>query len=108
MSWFLGGYFFFLMIRPQPRSTRRYTLFPYTTLFRSAATRPAPWATCAIRIASTSSSSPRSEEHTSELHSRNDISYAVICLKKKNERMKNSHVIKYRIQTNDNKKKKKN
>src|SRR3546814_19608455 len=26
---------FFLMIRPPPRSTRTYTLFPYTTLFRS-------------------------------------------------------------------------
>src|SRR6188768_2387578 len=26
---------FFLMIRPPPRSTRRLTLFPYTTLFRS-------------------------------------------------------------------------
>src|SRR3546814_7199957 len=29
-------YFFFLMIRPPPRSTRTDTLFPYTTLFRSA------------------------------------------------------------------------
>src|SRR3546814_16350558 len=28
--------FFFLMIRRPPRSTRTYTLFPYTTLFRSA------------------------------------------------------------------------
>src|SRR3546814_18967772 len=27
--------FFFLMIRPQPSSTRTDTLFPYTTLFRS-------------------------------------------------------------------------
>src|SRR3546814_17949070 len=27
--------FFFLMIRPPPRSTRTATLFPYTTLFRS-------------------------------------------------------------------------
>ena len=27
--------FFFLMIRPPPRSTRPFTLFPYTTLFRS-------------------------------------------------------------------------
>src|SRR3546814_9941155 len=31
--------FFFLMIRRPPRSTRTDTLFPYTTLFRSA---PAP------------------------------------------------------------------
>src|SRR3546814_17500019 len=28
-------YFVFLMIRRPPRSTRTYTLFPYTTLFRS-------------------------------------------------------------------------
>src|SRR3546814_12607474 len=34
--WFIYGYFFFLMIRRPPRSTRTDTLFPYTTLFRSA------------------------------------------------------------------------
>src|SRR3546814_1461353 len=33
MLWFL--FFFFLMIRRPPRSTRTDTLFPYTTLFRS-------------------------------------------------------------------------
>src|SRR3546814_16888358 len=32
---FLSFCFFFLMIRRPPRSTRTYTLFPYTTLFRS-------------------------------------------------------------------------
>src|SRR3546814_18572042 len=31
-------HFFFLMIRRPPRSTRTYTLFPYTTLFRSSLT----------------------------------------------------------------------
>src|SRR3546814_13926861 len=31
--------FFFLMIRPPPRSTRTDTLFPYTTLFRSQIAR---------------------------------------------------------------------
>src|SRR3546814_12774078 len=31
----------FLMIRRPPRSTRTDTLFPYTTLFRSQALRPA-------------------------------------------------------------------
>src|SRR3546814_14831684 len=31
----LSMYFFFLMIRRPPRSTRTDTLFPYTTLFRS-------------------------------------------------------------------------
>src|SRR3546814_13194018 len=30
------SYMFFLMIRRPPRSTRTDTLFPYTTLFRSA------------------------------------------------------------------------
>src|SRR3546814_20234634 len=30
--------FFFLMIRRPPRSTRTYTLFPYTSLFRSTTT----------------------------------------------------------------------
>src|SRR3546814_10176991 len=34
--------FFFLMIRRPPRSTRTDTLFPYTTLFRSARARGAP------------------------------------------------------------------
>src|SRR3546814_18605871 len=33
---FIFFYFFFLMIRRPPRSTRTDTLFPYTTLFRSA------------------------------------------------------------------------
>src|SRR3546814_18829380 len=46
LYWYLGSlciyiissiYFFFLMIRPPPRSTRTDTLFPYTTLFRSDA-----------------------------------------------------------------------
>src|SRR3546814_14066561 len=32
-------FFFFLMIRRPPRSTRTDTLFPYTTLFRSQARR---------------------------------------------------------------------
>src|SRR3546814_14514871 len=32
--------FFFLMIRRPPRSTRTDTLFPYTTLFRSASALP--------------------------------------------------------------------
>src|SRR3546814_19642578 len=33
---------FFLMLRRQPRSTRTDTLFPYTTLFRSAVAEHAP------------------------------------------------------------------
>src|SRR3546814_14842708 len=35
-STFVIMFFFFLMIRRPPRSTRTDTLFPYTTLFRSA------------------------------------------------------------------------
>src|SRR3546814_9967616 len=88
-------YFFFLMIRRPPRSTRTDTLFPYTTLFRSLAplclftrvarvprsSRPrAPeQAGCLVRCACRL----RSEEHTSELQSLMRISYAVFCLKKK-------------------------
>src|SRR3546814_5678727 len=35
MCWRLLVFFFFLMTRRPPRSTRTDTLFPYTTLFRS-------------------------------------------------------------------------
>src|SRR3546814_14612120 len=38
----LFDFFFFLMIRRPPRSTRTDTLFPYTTLFRSRARFEAP------------------------------------------------------------------
>src|SRR5580765_8740873 len=64
MFFFLRLLFFFLMIRRPPRST----LFPYTTLFRSAASRgdagPAPSRGCRGHPAPR-----RSEEHTSELQS---------------------------------------
>src|SRR3546814_10355220 len=77
------------MIRRPPRSTRTDTLFPYTTLFRSA--RRIIWPTRTARRAITSrkkiwwtsSNAWRSEEHTSELQSLMRISYAVFCLKKK-------------------------
>src|SRR3546814_19223812 len=84
---------FFLMIRRPPRSTRTDTLFPYTTLFRSAASQtscsPAsngPTVSGGISGAACSGASRnvRSEEHTSELQSLMRISYAVFCLKKKN------------------------
>src|ERR1044071_10025831 len=68
--------FFFLMIRRPPRST----LFPYTTLFRSRIC--SVWSFCRWRHLRSPTRS-RSEEHTSELQSRVDISYAVFCLKKK-------------------------
>src|SRR3546814_10542851 len=94
------------MIRRPPRSTRTDTLFPYTTLFRSAVV-PA-----ALRQVDAAEEGDlvvdhhnllmmagadrmvivefemntrmiRSEEHTSELQSLMRISYAVFCLKKK-------------------------
>src|SRR3546814_3257672 len=90
------------MIRRPPRSTRTDTLFPYTTLFRSA-----PGAVIPVDVLQTALASARrddaehrlhavvpgprqigkrqvrSEEHTSELQSLMRISYAVFCLKKK-------------------------
>src|SRR3546814_8769143 len=102
--------FFVLMIRRPPRSTRTYTLFPYTTLFRSVSPRPpkrrsicychrsrvealhdpqrgkhaacdrSSWSGEIFRQAPRRR---RSEEHTSELQSLMRISYAVFCLKKK-------------------------
>src|SRR3546814_1797772 len=75
-------FFFFLMIRRPPRSTRTDTLFPYTTLFRSLRTQGHPHP--ALRVARwLTSKAGRSEEHTSELQSLMRISYAVFCLKKK-------------------------
>src|SRR3546814_18898307 len=94
--------FFFLMIRLTPRSTRTDTLFPYTTLFRSAGRTQdrnrhrSPGKkrrVVALRfvsghgqeapVTSTYACPRRSEEHTSELQSLMRISYAVFCLKKK-------------------------
>src|SRR3546814_1591109 len=84
------------MIRRPPRSTRTDTLFPYTTLFRSAARGYFSAFTTLVRADRESftldgrSRRPprdrmRSEEHTSELQSLMRISYAVFCLKKKNK-----------------------
>src|SRR3546814_3634530 len=100
------AYFFFLMIRRPPRSTRTDTLFPYTTLFRSRHdqlmfcvkqsqldnhSNPSyAYEFCWVEIQGTGRivldpmpSKDRSEEHTSELQSLMRISYAVFCLKKK-------------------------
>src|SRR3546814_1731783 len=90
------------MIRRPPRSTLTDTLFPYTTLFRSAPLvgdfplsqpRRCLWPDCGkavVRpreggraVAQGRGSAQRSEEHTSELQSLMRISYAVFCLKKK-------------------------
>src|SRR3546814_5295510 len=103
------------MRRRPPRSTRTDTLFPYTTLFRSACgvqrraverlsgdadgamQRPGECSddrllgdgrpVDALRQAGRARYGvhrPRSEEHTSELQSLMRISYAVFCLKQKN------------------------
>src|SRR3546814_9685899 len=100
------------MIRRPPRSTRTDTLFPYTTLFRSAGGRGdgarlgprqrgvrgrsaggrgaplleplrKPVAPGFILAQAHGPAGDRSEEHTSELQSLMRISYAVFCLKKK-------------------------
>src|SRR3546814_1342898 len=97
------------MIRRPPRSTRTDTLFPSTTLFRSArggdlrvgvdracARQAAPAALLpsvefrleqigGARHRQDEDEGDRSEEHTSELQSLMRISYAVFCLKKKKQ-----------------------
>src|SRR3546814_13273810 len=80
--------FFFLMIRRPPRSTRTDTLFPYTTLFRSAVRAGIDEAVDDILGAGDRADAvrARSEEHTSELQSLMRISYAVFCLKKKKKK----------------------
>src|SRR3546814_6998485 len=94
------------MIRRPPRSTLTYTLFPYTTLFRSrpphilSRNKPGRFVSLFLTLpilrsqpvipcdCSWFSENPvrvlRSEEHTSELQSLMRTSYAVFCLKKKN------------------------
>src|SRR5215813_8123401 len=78
------AFFFFLMIRRPPRST----LFPYTTLFRSAGRRrrwsPQAWPGARRRA-------PRADRKSTRLNSSHvRISYAVFCLKKKNQMHKAS------------------
>src|SRR5476651_2765857 len=84
------SFFFFLMIRRPPRST----LFPYTTLFRSpVAPSMSPTARYMIMLRNW-----RSEEHTSELQSRQYLVCRLLLEKKKKN---NIHEI------NEKKKKKK-
>src|SRR5215475_14690516 len=67
------------MIRRPPRST----LFPYTTLFRSPSARS--WS-FSSRWALGPGGRRRSEEHTSELQSRENIVCRLLLEKKKNHR----------------------
>src|SRR3712207_9006617 len=90
--------FFFLMIRRPPRST----LFPYTTLFRSRSRiapappraawprpgrvrvpRPARYGGCHGRAPTDPAIPERSEEHTSELQSRQYLVCRLLLEKKK-------------------------
>src|SRR3982751_7007346 len=71
-------FFFFLMIRRPPRST----LFPYTTLFRSPIEEPPITAPSG---GGTRLSSMGDRKSTRLNSSHDQISYAVFCLKKKNE-----------------------
>src|SRR2546429_2102442 len=86
-------FFFFLMIRRPPRST----LFPYTTLFRSTFRLEHPRCTITCSPLQESlppqwkhfswppqPSSPRSEEHTSELQSRLHLVCRLLLEKKTN------------------------
>src|SRR5215475_13352282 len=73
--------FFFLMIRRPPRST----LFPYTTLFRSGEGRHPPADDRADRVAQPVRP-PRSEEHTSELQSRENLVCRLLLEKKKKKK----------------------
>src|SRR3546814_4106098 len=77
------------MIRRPPRSTRTDTLFPYTTLFRSAHDNipsvDLPQGVFYAALPLSGAAIVRSEEHTSELQSLMRISYAVFCLKKKKQ-----------------------
>src|SRR3546814_1366810 len=94
------------MIRRPSRSTRTDTLFPYTTLFRSAGMKLNIAYDSSVFIERSIDSvfhtigeaivlvvlviffflrNLRSEEHTSELQSLMRISYAVFCLKKKTQ-----------------------
>src|SRR3712207_7929676 len=107
MSPILYFFFFFLMIRRPPRST----LFPYTTLFRSRRPvrcrsrspapappgrrwrDPSPAATPAGRSRPSAAPTPpgprdrrRSEEHTSELQSRQYLVCRLLLEKKKNKK----------------------
>src|SRR5688572_32249878 len=86
-----GSFFFFLMIRRPPRST----LFPYTTLFRSAGAGPGPvvadgpWS----RVSSRRNSTPRSEEHTSELQSQSNLVCRLLLEKKKKKQTPPLHAV---------------
>src|SRR5215203_6871547 len=81
-----GYVFFFLMIRRPPRST----LFPYTTLFRSAG-----WAKrILVRHRTNARLCPPPDRKSTRLNSSHaNISYAVFCLKKKKKGQNGAHKV---------------
>src|SRR3546814_2279888 len=88
------------MIRRPPRSTRTDTLFPYTTLFRSVALAAHLGGPTGRQADGAGGRRHRrSEEHTSELQSLMRISYAVFCLKKKNQLNKSKYTLLNHAQT---------
>src|SRR5438874_11535428 len=96
-SHFLFLFFFFLMLRRPPTST----LFPYTTLFRSARRNGARAGDCG----SGSPGGPgqrranlnRDRKSTRLNSSHVEISYAVFCLKKKKKKHRNNKKHTYKI-----------
>src|SRR2546430_8364510 len=80
-------FFFFLMIRRPPRST----LFPYTTLFRSALAAVALLAALVVaagELAGVFAGADRDRKSTRLNSSHSQNSYAVFCLKKKKKKNK--------------------
>src|SRR5947209_16276387 len=84
------------MIRRPPRST----LFPYTTLFRSFFAAPAGSTPASSRCSTASPDTcpvrstgpPRSEEHTSELQSRQYLVCRLLLEKKKNKKKPHTRI----------------
>src|SRR5437588_4439970 len=96
------------MIRRPPRST----LFPYTTLFRSAECQPggARPGICGRAVPAVDlqgsegrAGQDRSEEHTSELQSHSDLVCRLLLEKKKKKRKKNIKQEKKKTKKNDQK-----
>src|SRR3954467_89975 len=75
----LWVFFFFLMIRRPPRST----LFPYTTLFRSSTRLNSSHTIISYAVFWCSDVCSRSEEHTSELRSHDNLVCRLLLEKKK-------------------------
>src|SRR5436309_8382521 len=76
------------------RRPRRSTLFPYTTLFRSRRISETirVWRCASASLSSTVTEEPRSEEHTSELQSRENLVCRLLLEKKKKKNTKISRI----------------